>query len=46
VWIGLGVPRDPIRIVAAVRFDQSYLAGQSFFEPYPRPLLSLTDSGK
>jgi uncharacterized protein YbgA (DUF1722 family)/uncharacterized protein YbbK (DUF523 family) len=28
-----------------VRFEQPYLARQSFFEPYPRALLSLTDSG-
>jgi len=29
-----------------VRFERSYLAGQTFFEPYPRALLDLTDSGK
>ena len=29
-----------------VRFEQDYLADQTFFEPYPRPLLNLTDSGK
>jgi uncharacterized protein YbgA (DUF1722 family)/uncharacterized protein YbbK (DUF523 family) len=28
-----------------VRFEQPYLAGQTFFEPYPRALLNLTDSG-
>jgi uncharacterized protein YbgA (DUF1722 family)/uncharacterized protein YbbK (DUF523 family) len=28
-----------------VRFDELYLADQTFFEPYPRPLLNLTDSG-
>jgi hypothetical protein len=26
------------------RFDREYLARQSYFEPYPRALLSLTDS--
>ncbi len=28
------------------RFDNQYLAGQSFFEPYPASLLTLSDSGK
>jgi uncharacterized protein YbgA (DUF1722 family)/uncharacterized protein YbbK (DUF523 family) len=28
-----------------VRFEEAYLASQTFFEPYPRLLLSLTDSG-
>jgi uncharacterized protein YbgA (DUF1722 family)/uncharacterized protein YbbK (DUF523 family) len=28
-----------------VRFDVAYLHAQRFFEPYPRPLLELTDSG-
>ncbi len=27
-----------------LRFDQSYLLQQRFFEPYPRPLMDLTDS--
>ena len=29
-----------------VRFEQGYLAGQTFFKPYPRALLNLVDSGK
>ena len=29
-----------------VRFDESYLERQTFFEPYPEALLSVTDSGK
>jgi uncharacterized protein YbgA (DUF1722 family) len=28
------------------RFDQEYLASQTFFEPYPPDLMSLSDSGK
>ncbi len=28
------------------RFDEPYLAGQTFFEPYPEELLEITDSGK
>lgn len=27
------------------RFDEDYLAGQAYFEPYPRELLDLADSG-
>ncbi len=29
-----------------VRFEQDYLLPQTFFEPYPEPLMSLSDSGK
>ena len=29
-----------------VRFDQEYLRGQVFFEPYPEGLVQITDSGK
>lgn len=29
-----------------VRFEQQYLAGQTFFAPYPAELIDLTDSGK
>ena len=29
-----------------MRFDQAYLAGQTFFDPYPRALLTLTDSAR
>lgn len=29
-----------------VRFDEKYLKGQTFFEPYPEGLLEVTDSGK
>jgi uncharacterized protein YbgA (DUF1722 family)/uncharacterized protein YbbK (DUF523 family) len=29
-----------------VRFDEDYLAPQTFFEPYPARLMSLSDSGK
>jgi uncharacterized protein YbgA (DUF1722 family)/uncharacterized protein YbbK (DUF523 family) len=29
-----------------IRFEEPYLTGQSLFEPYPRALLNLADSGK
>jgi uncharacterized protein YbgA (DUF1722 family)/uncharacterized protein YbbK (DUF523 family) len=29
-----------------VRFEEDYLAAQSFFEPYPAELMSVSDSGK
>lgn len=29
-----------------IRFDEPYLKTQTFFEPYPEQLMSLTDSGK
>lgn len=29
-----------------VRFDEPYLARQTFFEPYPEAMISVTDSGK
>ncbi len=29
-----------------VRFEQPYLAGQKFFQPYPKALMDLGDSGK
>jgi uncharacterized protein YbgA (DUF1722 family)/uncharacterized protein YbbK (DUF523 family) len=28
------------------RFDQKYLAGQTYFEPYPEELIQVSDSGK
>lgn len=30
----------------AIRFDDEYLLGQSFLMPYPKDLVSITDSGK
>jgi uncharacterized protein YbgA (DUF1722 family)/uncharacterized protein YbbK (DUF523 family) len=38
----------PVGIIHAwiVRFDQQYLAGQTYFEPYPEELIQLGDSGK
>jgi uncharacterized protein YbgA (DUF1722 family)/uncharacterized protein YbbK (DUF523 family) len=38
----------PVSIVRSwiERFDEEYLAGQVFFEPYPRGLIEITDSGK
>jgi uncharacterized protein YbgA (DUF1722 family)/uncharacterized protein YbbK (DUF523 family) len=41
------VPLSPLLALLqswTVRFDQSYLAGQTFFEPYTRALLNLNDS--
>jgi len=29
-----------------VRFEETYLEGQTFFEPYPAELITVTDSGK
>ena len=29
-----------------IKFEESYLKEQSFFNPYPQELMSLTDSGK
>ena len=29
-----------------VRFENDYLAQQTFFQPYPEPLITITDSGK
>ncbi len=29
-----------------VRFDESYLARQTYFEPYPQALMAISDSGK
>jgi uncharacterized protein YbgA (DUF1722 family) len=29
-----------------VRFQEPYLAGQNFFDPYPEDLVTITDSGK
>jgi uncharacterized protein YbgA (DUF1722 family)/uncharacterized protein YbbK (DUF523 family) len=38
----------PVSILKSyiVRFDEPYLARQTFFEPYPDSMLSVTDSGK
>lgn len=38
----------PLRLLQswAIRFEESYLLEQAFFEPFPRPLISLEDSGK
>lgn len=41
----LGVPVNIIRSYI-VRFNEGYLKQQSFFEPYPKELLKLRDSGK
>jgi len=30
----------------AIRFEQDYLKNQTIFEPYPRDLIMVTDSGK
>ena len=29
-----------------VKYDEEYLARQTFFEPYPRELMDISDSGK
>ena len=38
----------PVGIVSSwlARFDRPYLAGQTFFRPYPEDLVEVTDSGK
>jgi uncharacterized protein YbgA (DUF1722 family)/uncharacterized protein YbbK (DUF523 family) len=38
----------PVGIIHAwiARFEQQYLAGQTFFEPYPEELIRISDSGK
>ncbi|MBC7251351.1 MAG: DUF523 and DUF1722 domain-containing protein [Anaerolineae bacterium] len=38
----------PVSVLRAwiIRFEESYLADQSFFFPYPEPLVSLENSGK
>jgi len=38
----------PVGIIKSyiVRFDEGYLAQQSFFRPYPDELVEITDSGK
>ncbi len=43
--VPLSVPIGIIRSYV-VRFEQPYLAEQTFFEPYPEDLVSVTDSGK
>lgn len=43
--VPLSVPVGIIKSLI-VRFDQGYLAQQSFFEPYPAGLVEITDSGK
>jgi uncharacterized protein YbgA (DUF1722 family)/uncharacterized protein YbbK (DUF523 family) len=41
----LSVPTSIVRSWI-VRFGQEYLAGQSFFQPYPEDLVQISDSGK
>ena len=38
----------PVNIVQSwiVRFENEYLSNETFFEPYPRDLVEITDSGK
>lgn len=43
--VPLSVPVGIIKSLI-VRFEQDYLAQQSFFEPYPAGLVAITDSGK
>ncbi|MBC7237152.1 MAG: DUF1722 domain-containing protein [Chloroflexi bacterium] len=43
--VPLSVPTSIVRSWI-VRFGESYLAGQSFFLPYPEELVQITDSGK
>ncbi len=43
--VPLGVPVAVVRSWI-VRFDQSYLKDQYFFDPYPEDLIEVTDSGK
>ena len=43
--IPLSVPVNMIRSWV-IRFDEKYLLNQSFFDPYPEPLVEITDSGK
>jgi uncharacterized protein YbgA (DUF1722 family)/uncharacterized protein YbbK (DUF523 family) len=43
--VPLSVPREILHSWV-VRFDESYLAAQAFFEPYPRALTEISDSGK
>jgi len=43
--IPLSVPLNIIRSFV-VRFQEDYLAQQTFFEPYPEELMEITDSGK
>jgi uncharacterized protein YbgA (DUF1722 family)/uncharacterized protein YbbK (DUF523 family) len=43
--VPLSVPLNILRALI-VRFEEPYLMGQTFFEPYPEELLLVTDSGK
>ena len=43
--VPLSVPLNLAR-AWVVRFDQEYLAQQTFLEPYPEALMEITDSGK
>ena len=43
--VPLSVPLNIIRSFV-VRFQEDYLAKQTFFEPYPEELMEITDSGK
>ncbi len=43
--VPLSVPLHVLR-THAVRFEQEYLLQQTFFQPYPEELMTITDSGK
>ena len=43
--VPLSVPLNIVRSFI-VRFQEDYLAQQTFFEPYPEELMEITDSGK
>jgi uncharacterized protein YbgA (DUF1722 family)/uncharacterized protein YbbK (DUF523 family) len=43
--VPLSVPLNIVRSFV-VRFQEDYLAQQTFFEPYPEELMEITDSGK
>jgi len=43
--VPMSVPASIVRSWI-VRFDQPYLAGQSYFQPYPEDLVQISDSGK
>lgn len=43
--VPLSVPQGIVRAWIA-RFDEEYLAGQTFFQPYPEELQFISDSGK
>ncbi len=43
--VPLAVPVSVIRSFI-VRFDEKYLAGQTYFEPYPEDLINMNDTGR